>query len=250
MSDGISGKVVIITGASSGIGEATARYLAARGAKVVLGARRTDRLEAIVAELSAAGGEATGGEATMRTTDVTRLSDLQALVDHAVERFGRVDVIVNNAGLMAIGSMLKARTEEWERMIDINLKGVLNGIAAVLPVFQKQQGGHVINLGSIASHKVAPGGAVYSATKFAVRAISEGLRQEAGSIRCTLISPGAIDTELPKGTSDEATLKALEAAYKAALPGEAIARAVAFAIEQPPETDVNEITIRPTTQQF
>lgn len=245
MSDGIAGKVIIITGASSGIGEAAARYLAARGAKVVLGARRTDRLEAIVAELTGV-----GGEATMLRTDVTRLSDVQALVDHAIDRFGRVDVMINNAGLMAIGSMVKARTDEWERMIDINIKGVLNGIAAVLPIFQKQQGGHVINVGSIASHKVAPGGAVYSATKFAVRAISEGLRQEAGSIRCTLVSPGAIDTELPKGTSDEVTLKALEAAYKAALPADSIARAIAFAIEQPQEVDVNEITVRPTTQQF
>ena len=250
MNDGIAGKVIVITGASSGIGEATARYLAGRGASVVLGARRTDRLEAIVAQLTAAGSEAAGGQATMLPTDVTRLSDVRALVEHAVNCYGRVDVMVNNAGLMAIGSMLKARTDEWERMIDINIKGVLNSIAAVLPVFQKQQGGHVINVGSIASHKVAPGGAVYSATKFAVRAIAEGLRQEAGSIRSTLISPGAIDTELPMGTSDEATLKALEAAYKAALPPEAIAKAIAFAIEQPQEVDVNEITVRPTTQQF
>ena len=143
-----------------------------------------------------------------------------------------------------------AAAEAWSRCIDINIKGVLNGIAAVLPVFHSQQSGHVINVGSVASHKVAPGGAVYSGTKFAVKAITEGLRQEAGAIRCTLISPGAIDTELPSGTSDEATLKRLEDAYKAALPAEVIARAMAYAIAQPAEVDVNEIVVRPTVQPF
>lgn len=186
----------------------------------------------------------------MLATDVTRLADVQALVNHAVERFGRIDVIINNAGLMAVGSILKGRTDEWERMVDINIKGVLNGIAAVLPVFHSQQSGHVINVGSVASHKVAPGGAVYSGTKFAVKAITEGLRQESGAIRCTLISPGAIDTELPAGTSDEATLQRLEEAYKVALPAETIARAMAYAIAQPAEVDVNEIVVRPTVQPF
>lgn len=245
MSDNLAGKVVVITGASSGIGEAAARYLAAGSARVVLGARRVERLRAIVAEITAA-----GGEATMLATDVTHLTEMQALVNHAVERFGRVDVLINNAGLMAVGSILKGRTDEWERMIDINIKGVLNGIAAVLPVFHAQQSGHVINVGSVASHKVAPGGAVYSGTKFAVKAITEGLRQESGAIRCTLISPGAIDTELPSGTSDEATLKRLKEAYQAALPAETIARAMAYAIAQPAEVDVNEIIVRPTVQPF
>ncbi|MEH6386592.1 SDR family oxidoreductase [Pseudomonas profundi] len=246
----IEGKVIIITGASSGIGEAAARLLAARGAKVVLGARRIERLEALVAEITAAGTEASGGEAVCQATDVTSATQVQALVDLALERYGRVDVMINNAGLMAIASIHKVRVEEWERMVDINIKGVLYGIAAALPVFQKQKVGHFINVGSIASHKVAPGGAVYSGTKFAVRAISEGLRQEGGAIRCTMISPGGVKTELPKGSSDQTTVATLEEMYRTALPAETIARAMAYAIEQPPEVDVNEIVIRPAAQAF
>lgn len=250
MTSAIEGKVVIITGASSGIGEAAARLLAARGAKVVVGARRIERLEALVAQITSAGTEATGGEAVCLETDVTRATDVQALVDLALQRFGRVDVMINNAGLMAVASIHKVRAEEWERMVDINIKGVLYGIAAALPVFQKQKAGHFINVGSIAAHKVAPGGAVYSGTKFAVKAISEGLRQEGGAIRCTLISPGGVKTELPAGSSDEATVAALEEMYRTALPAESIAKAMAYAIEQPPEVDINEIVVRPAVQAF
>lgn len=249
MTDAIQGKVVVITGASSGIGEAAARLLAARGAKVVLGARRLERLESLVAHINEAGAQS-GGEAACCATDVTRAADVQALVDVAVQRFGRLDVMINNAGLMAIASIHKIRVEEWERMIDINIKGVLYGVAAALPIFQNQKAGHFINVGSIAAHKVAPGGAVYSGTKFAVKAISEGLRQEGGAIRCTLVSPGGVKTELPKGSSDEATVAALEEMYRTALPAESIARAMAYAIEQPPEVDVNEIIVRPAVQAF
>lgn len=250
MTDAIQGKVVVITGASSGIGEAAARLLAARGAKVVLGARRIERLEALVMQINEAGAESGGGEAACRATDVIRAADVQALVDLAMQRFGRVDVMINNAGLMAIASIHKMRVEEWERMVDINIKGVLYGIAAALPIFQSQKAGHFINVGSIAAHKVAPGGAVYSGTKFAVKAISEGLRQEGGAIRCTLISPGGVKTELPSGSSDATTVAALEEIYRTALPAESIARAMAYAIEQPPEVDVNEIIVRPAVQAF
>src|SRR5258708_7375352 len=189
---GIQGKVVVITGASSGIGETTARHLAGRGAKVVLGARRTDRLAAIVADI-----ERSIGEAVAKTTDVTKRADVEALVQAALQRFGRVDVMVNNAGLMATSPIAKVLVEEWERMVDINIKGVLYGIAAALPLFQRQGSGHFINVASVAGHKVSMGSAVYAGTKFAVRAISEGLRQEVEGIRTTIISPGAVRTELP-----------------------------------------------------
>lgn len=245
MQDSIKDKVIVITGASSGIGEATAHHLATRGARVVLGARRSDRLQTIVSEIQAA-----GGQALAVTADVTNAAEVQALVDAALQEYGRVDVMINNAGLMAVGSIHKVRLDEWQRMVDVNIRGVLHGIAAALPVFQQQQAGHIINVGSIAAHKVAPGGAVYSGTKYAVRAISEGLRQEGGAIRCTLISPGAVDTELPYGSSGEATVKALEAAYQTAIPADTIARAMAYAIEQPPEVDVNEIIVRPVVQGF
>ncbi|TVP90184.1 MAG: SDR family oxidoreductase, partial [Pseudomonadaceae bacterium] len=226
-------KVVVITGASSGIGAATARHLAAAGMSVVLGARREERLQSLVSEI-----EAAGGHAAYRVTDVTRLADLQALVALACERFGGVDVMINNAGLMALGSVHKILVEDWDRMVDINIKGVLHGIAAALPVFQQQEQGHFINVGSIAGHKVAPGGAVYSATKFAVRALSEGLRQEAGAIRTTLISPGAIDTELPLGSADAKTVAAVKAGYSQALPPERVAESIAWAIAQPAEVDI------------
>lgn len=247
MSKIIEGKVVVITGASSGLGEATARHLASLGAKLVLGARRTDKLEAIANDIVTA-----GGMAVYAKTDVTRADDVQALVDTGLEAFGRVDVIVNNAGLMAIAPMEQARIDEWERMIDINVKGVLYGIAAVLPVFEKQGGGHVINISSVAGLKVfAPGGTVYSGTKFAVRAISEGLRQElAGKVRVTSIEPGAVDSELKFGSGDEASRNFVVDFYKQAIPAESVARAIAYAIEQPAEVAINEIVLRPTVQQF
>jgi NADP-dependent 3-hydroxy acid dehydrogenase YdfG len=201
MSKNIENKVVVITGASSGLGEATARHLAALGAKVVLGARRTDRLEAVVADITQA-----GGQAVFATVDVTSQKDVENLINTAVTTYGRVDVVVNNAGLMAIAPMEQRRTDEWDRMIDINIKGLLYGIAAALPAFEKQaegkNPGHIINISSVAGTKVfSPGGTVYSGTKFAVRAISEGLRHElAGKVRVTSIEPGAVDSELKHGS--------------------------------------------------
>lgn len=247
MSTFIEGKVVVITGASSGLGEATARHLAALGAKVVLGARRTDKLAAIVNDIIQA-----GGQAVHLKTDVTQLADIQALVGIAIQAFGRVDVMVNNAGLMAIAPMEQARTDEWDRMIDINIKGVLYGIAATTPVFEKQGSGHIINISSVAGLKVfAPGGTVYSGTKFAVRAISEGLRQEmAGKVRVTSIEPGAVDSELKFGSGDEASRNFVVDFYKQAIPASAVARAIAYAIEQPADVAINEVVLRPTVQQF
>ncbi len=244
----IKDKVIIITGASSGLGEATARYLAAQGAKLVLGARRIDRLDQIVNDI-----RAQHGEALAVATDVTRREDLEQLVSKAVAQFGRVDVLVNNAGLMASAPLAKRKVDEWDRMIDINIKGVLYGIAAVLPVMQKQKSGHIINLSSVGGLKVAYGlGTVYSATKFAVRAISEGLRAEVGAdIRTTVICPGAVESELKAGASDAESNAAIQAFYAAVeIPAASVARAIAFAIEQPADVDINEITLRPTAQEF
>jgi NADP-dependent 3-hydroxy acid dehydrogenase YdfG len=247
MSKNIEGKVVVITGASSGLGEASARHLAASGAKVVLGARRTDRLETIAGEIRAA-----GGQAACLAVDVTDRVQVKALIDHAIAEFGRVDVLVNNAGLMSIAPMSEIKVDEWDRMIDINIKGVLYGIAAALPVFQKQGSGHFINIASVAGVKVfSPGGTVYSGTKFAVRAISEGLRHEVGgSIRTTTIEPGAVDSELKLGSSHEDSAKVVGDFYKMAIPSSSVARAIAFAIEQPADVDINEIVLRPTVQEF
>ncbi|MCH9649472.1 MAG: SDR family oxidoreductase [Deltaproteobacteria bacterium] len=247
MKTGIKDKVIVITGASSGLGEATARHLASQGAAVVLGARRHDKLEAIAAEIRAAGGKA---EAV--TTDVTRSEDVKALVAKAVEIFGRVDVLVNNAGLMAIAPMNELKVDEWDRMIDINIKGVLYGIAAALPLFEKQGSGHFINIASVAGVKVfSPGGTVYSGTKFAVRAISEGLRHEVGgSIRTTTIEPGAVNSELKNGTSHKESIEFLSDLYEMAIPSDSVARAIAYAIEQPKDVDINEIVLRPTVQEF
>jgi NADP-dependent 3-hydroxy acid dehydrogenase YdfG len=245
--ENIKHKVIVITGGSSGLGEATAKYLAAKGAIVVLGARRKDKLEAIVSEISAA-----GGTAIYQVTDVKRKSDVQGLVDKAIATYGRVDVMINNAGIMPIAPMSEVRTIEWDNMIDINIKGVLYGIAATLPIFEKQQSGHFINVSSVAGIKVfSPGGTVYSGTKFAVRAITEGLRQEAGrNIRTTSIEPGSVDSELKFSTSHDESAKKVNEFYKQAIPAETIARAIAFAIEQPADVDINEIVIRPTVQDF
>ncbi|WP_079202300.1 SDR family oxidoreductase [Pseudomonas sp. CC6-YY-74] len=247
MSNNIIDKVIVITGASSGLGETTARHLAALGASVVLGARRQENLDRIVNEITAA-----GGKAVAFATDVTVASDVNALIQGALDTFGRIDVLVNNAGLMAIAPMSQGRTDEWERMIDINIKGVLYGIAAALPHMQKQESGHIINISSVAGIKVfAPGGTVYSGTKYAVRAITEGLRMEVGAkIRTTIISPGAVDSELKHGSSDEASSKAVKDFYQMAIPSDSVARAIAYAIEQPAEVEINEVVLRPTAQDF
>jgi len=243
----VEGKVVAITGASSGLGQATARLLAGRGAKVFLGARRTERLNAVVADIQRA-----GGQAGSRTVDVTKRAEVEAFIQAAVERFGRIDVVVNNAGVMAFAPLVKALVDEWDRMIDVNIKGVLYGIAATLPLFERQKSGHFVNLASVAGLKVRGGGAVYAGTKHAVRAISEGLRQEAGDgIRTTIISPGAVQSELPSGSSDpESAARVKELYEQTAIPADAVARAIAYAIEEPLDVDVNEIVLRPTVQEF
>jgi len=242
----IQGKVVVITGASSGLGEATARHLAAKGAKVFLGARRVERLQAVVADIERAGGQA----AAMKV-DVTRRAEVDAFVQGAIEKFGRMDVLVNNAGLMALAPLEKTLVDEWDRMVDINIKGVLYGVAAALPVFARQKSGHIINISSVAGHKVSMGGAVYCATKHAVRAISEGVRQEIDGIRTTIISPGAVQTELPLGSSDPETAAGIKEFYRLmAIPADAVARAIAYAIEQPADVDINEILLRPTAQEM
>lgn len=241
---GIREKVVVITGASSGIGEAAARLLASQGAHVVLGARRLDRLQNIAADIQSA-----GGSAVYQQLDVTELDQVQDIVQLALSRFGRLDVVINNAGVMPLSPLEALKIEEWNRMIDINIRGVLHGIAAGLPVMKKQGFGQFINIASIGAYAVSPTAAVYCATKYAVRAISEGLRQEAGrDIRVTLVSPGVTTSELAESISDEEA-KELMKTYRAdALPASAIAKAIAYAIEQPAEVDVNELVVRPTAQ--
>jgi len=233
-------KVILITGASSGIGEATARHLAAQGARVVLGARRTDRLEKLTAKI-----RESGGTAEFRALDVTDLADTKAFADFALKTFGRIDVIINNAGVMPLSPLAELKIDEWNRMIDVNIRGVLHGIAAVLPHMTERKRGQIINLSSIGGHRVWPTCAVYSGTKFAVRAISEGLRQETQDIRVTIISPGVVESELADSITSKATAEAMVEFRKTALTPDAIARAMAYAIEQPDDVDVNEIIVRP-----
>ncbi|HVJ46899.1 MAG TPA: SDR family oxidoreductase [Luteolibacter sp.] len=234
-------KVVLITGASSGIGEATARHLAALGHTVVLGARRTDRLEVIAKEIREA-----GGTVEFKSLDVTSLEDTQAFADFAISKFGRADVIVNNAGVMPLSPLHELKIAEWNQMIDVNIRGVLHGIAAVLPHMQSRKSGQVINVSSIGGFQVWPTCAVYSGTKFAVRAISEGLRLENKDVRVTIISPGVVESELAHTISDPGTKAMIDDFRAIALKAEAIAKGIAYAIEQPADVDVNEIIIRPT----
>ena len=246
MADNIAGKVIVITGASSGMGEATARDLAEKGAKIVLGARRKDRLDKIVEEIEAADGEAIALE-----TDVTRLEDVQALVKAATDKFGKLDVIFNNAGLMPLSHLESLKIDEWNQMIDVNIKGTLYGIAAALPVFKEQKSGHVINVSSVYGHKTVATGAVYCATKHAVRSLSEGLRQEVKdyNVRVTVISPGAVDTELTDHITEEGTGDEVRGSVKEiAVPARTMADMVSFAVSQPENVDVNEILFRPTVQ--
>ncbi|MEV7237904.1 SDR family oxidoreductase [Streptomyces sp. NPDC051020] len=242
---GIDGKVVAITGASSGIGEATALLLAERGARLVLGARRSERLAELVAQI-----EKSGGSAVQTRTDVTRRDDLHALVALAGERFGRLDVLVNNAGVGTISPLDDLRVDEWDQMVDVNVKGVLHGIGAALPVFRAQGAGHFVTIASTAAFRIVPTMAVYAGTKFAVRAICEGLRQEAGdSLRVTTVSPGAVRTDFAEAsTNAKVRAQITEMRDRIAIPSEAIAQAIAFAIEQPASVDVSEIVVRPTAQ--
>lgn len=237
----IEDKVVVITGASSGIGEATARLLAERGAHVVVGARRIERLEKLVADITKK-----GGSARFRAVDVTKRTDVQALVDFAKVEFGRVDVLINNAGVMPLSPLAALKVEEWDQMIDINIRGVLHGIAAVLPDMKARGNGQIINVASIGAHVVVPTGAVYCATKYAVWAISDGLRQENADLRVTVISPGVVESELANTISDADTAKVMENYRQIAITPDAIARAIAFAVEQPGDVDVSEIIVRPT----
>ncbi|MFC7328036.1 SDR family oxidoreductase [Marinactinospora rubrisoli] len=234
-------RVVAITGASSGIGAATARRLAADGHRLFLGARRTDRLAALTEEIGAA-----GGTAAFQRLDVTDAADVRSFVAAARERYGRVDVVVGNAGVMPLSPLEALRVDEWDRMIDVNVRGVLHAIAAALPVMRAQGGGHFVNVASVGAYEVVPTAAVYCATKFAVRAISEGLRQEsAGDIRVTLVSPGVTESELADGISDPVAREAMRAYRAVAIPASAIADAIAYAVAQPPQVDVNEIVVRP-----
>jgi len=246
MTQGIENKVVVITGGSSGLGAETARQLVQAGAKVVLGARRLDRLQALAKELGL-------GTGSIVQTDVTEHAQVRALVAHAAETYGRIDVMINNAGVMPLSPLEMLRVDEWNQTIDVNIKGVLHGIAAALPYMKAQRSGQFINVSSVAGHLVSAGGVVYSASKFAVRAISEGLRKEVKpyNIRSTILSPGAVDTELPASTKAEGMAQAMQAFYEHnAIPAGSFARCVLFAISQPEEVDINEILFRPTRQEF
>ncbi len=239
---GLNGKVVVITGASSGIGEATARLLAKRGVHIVIGARRLEKLEAIASAI-----RTEGGSVIVQQLDVTDLKQMQAIIDVAESHFGGIDAIVNNAGVMPLSPMDALKTEEWNQMIDVNIRGVLNGIAAGIPIMKKQGFGHFLNLASIGAYEVSPTAAVYCATKFAVRAITDGLRQEmAGQgVRVTLVAPGVTESELAGSITDNEAKELMKEYRRIALPASAIAHAIAYAIEQPTNVDVNEMVIRP-----
>ncbi|MFP8488963.1 SDR family oxidoreductase [Gracilimonas sp. Q87] len=246
--ENIEEKVVVITGASSGFGKVAAEYLSERGATVVLGARRTDKIETLAKSISE-----NGGKALAVTTNVTERDQVKNLVDSAVDEYDRIDVMINNAGIMPLAPLEKLRVDEWDQMIDVNIKGVMYGIAAALPHMKEQKSGHFINVSSVAGHKIGPGGTVYSATKHAVRTISEGLRKEVKpyNLRTTIISPGAVDTELPSSTEDPETAEGIKDFYDdKAIPADSFARAVIFAMEQPEDMDVNEILYRPTAQEL
>lgn len=240
----LSKKIVLITGASSGIGEGTARVLATGGARLVLGARRTDKLKSIVEDL-----QARGGDVRYRALDVTQLDDMKAFVDFAASEFGQVDVLVNNAGVMPLSPLSALKIDEWNWMIDVNVRGVLHGIAAVLPRMEARGQGHIINVSSVGGFVVQPTAAVYAATKFAVRAISEGLRKESDKIRCTCVYPGVVTSELANSISDPVARERMQTYRKMAIGPDAIGRAIQFAIEQPNDVDVNEIVLRPLATQ-
>ena len=241
----IENKVVLITGASSGIGAAAAKLIAARGAHVVLGARRTDRLAQLVDEVVSA-----GGSASACALDVTDLTSMQAFAEFALARHGRIDVLVNNAGVMPLSPLAALKVDEWNHMLDVNVRGVLHGIAAVLPTMQSQGTGHVINISSIGGLSVSPTAAVYCATKYAVRAISDGLRQETDQLRVTVVCPGVVESELADSITDHTAREAMKIFRRVALDGAAIARALVYAIEQPAEVDVSEIVVRPTASPY
>ncbi|MBU8691195.1 SDR family oxidoreductase [Priestia megaterium] len=243
----IQDKVVIITGASSGIGEATAKELASKGAKLVLAARREDRLKKLQEEI-----QKNGGQAIYKVTDVASHEQMEELAEYALTEFGKIDVMVNNAGVMPLSPVYQKKINEWDSMIDINIKGVLYGIAAVLPSMRERKEGHIINVSSIAGHLVFHASAVYSGTKFAVRAITEGLRKEEApnNIRTTIISPGTISTELLESISDEKLKSEIVEVSKIGIEPDSIARAVAFAIEQPSDVAINEMIVRPTIQEL
>jgi len=248
VSNNIEGKVVVITGASSGLGEAAARHLSADGATVVLGARRTDRIDALAAELAEK-----GGKALAIATDVSNHEQVKALVDTAIQTYGRIDVMINNAGIMPRAPLERLTIADWDRTIDVNIKGVLYGIAAALPYMKEQKSGHFINVSSVAGHKISADGVVYAATKHAVRVISEGLRQEVKpyNIRTTIVSPGAVATELPDSITQTDLREGMAEWYaRVAIPADAFARAVAYAVSQPEDVDINEILFRPTAQEF
>ena len=244
----IAGKVVVITGASSGLGAAAARHLSSLGAVVVLGARRKEKIDEIAAEINGRGGQALAVK-----TDVTDVNQAKHLVDTAVKTYGKIDVLLNNAGLMPLSPLEYLKIDDWNRCIDVNIKGVLYGIAAALPYMKEQKSGQIISVSSVAGHTITPGGAVYSATKYSVRVISEALRQEVKpyNIRTAVISPGAVNTDLPGSVTAPDVAEGIRQYYaKNAIPADSFARAVAFVISQPEDIDVNEVLFRPTVQQL